>query len=403
MKNYLLIFLCIVFLTACASNSYKYQANILPKSLAKTGNTNISDVDVVLYFPRWSLDYEYTNRAGLKNYIGKYMQQAFLEVGNTFNASVDVVSNLNTDKKAGIFTTIQPYWRVADGNLILELHYRIYNKFYNLELSGFISHSEEHLHSFTETLYYNVAVRAAQKMFIDINTKLDLKADIYPTEIDISGIDATKVADLKNSVESLSGVVINANGYILGPDKSLQNCLILKGKAQEKTFTIKEVAKSKMLNLAAFKADTNNFENYAVFGDVANSELGDSLVAASYKYKDAEPALSLSFANLSANNGFKGSFKSHLISTAIQPSSPISGFYDKNGYLVGIYSHYLNYSWMVKRKFTDVNIYQMMEVEPVLKFLDREKINYSTGFNKHQQQKAVAQAKNNLVEVSCYQ
>lgn len=399
MKNYIAILITTFLLIGCASNSVKIKPNALPTNLSKQ-KIKRTDVEMAIYIPKWSLEYTYNNRQGIKTHFGKSMKQAFKDVGQVLMKNVEITDSTKSNA-AGLFSSMHSSWDAKDGKLSLTINYTVYDGDYDVVLEGSATHSQDHSYNYTDVLYYNIAVRTAQKVFVDINQSLKPTAAIYPSEKTMDAISPLKLVNLTSPYNQLSAIAINEQGFILTPNKNLDQCLILEGEIDKKKINIEYQAKSTLLNLALFKTP-KKLTYYATFADINNNSLGDPLVATSYRFKN-KASVVMSFANLSSNSGVMGSFNSHLVTSAVAPATSLAGFYNQKGYLVGLFSNYLNYKWMLKRETIDENTYQMMQVSPVLKFLDQNNVSYHEAFTDKSERKGLTEATNNLVQINCYQ
>lgn len=401
MKKHILLLIVSSLLFGCVSNTTKVKPHVIPTNLAKQGGLEKSYVDVVMYFSKSALESEITNRAQRVVLVGQAMKQAFNDVGQTFVNNLEIVDSAKSEA-AGLFGAMSRTWSSKDGLLTLTIDYSIFDGNYDLVLEGSVSHTEKHNYNFTEILYYNLSVRAAQKVFIDLNKQLKPTHDIYPSTNTINNISVRKLANLKKPYSQTSAIALSENGYILGVDSDLEKCLIIEGVQNKQKVEVSFIDKSQLLDVALLQSNTP-LQHYTAFGDIKNNQLGDALVSVSYNFKGATPAEVLSFSNLSSNTGVTGSLKSHFVSSAITPASSLAGFYDKNGYLVGFFNGSLNYPWLLKRESIQANTYQFMEASPLLKFLDKHDVKYTKKFKDNEKHTALEEAKNNLLYINCYQ
>jgi hypothetical protein len=392
----------ICLICACAANTLKVNPGQFPLKLVDSRTLKEkAPVDVGIYISKISLEGSYIPKGSkVRVNFGNSLGLAFSDVGSVLFKQAQVTSEKSATP-IGVALVVTPFWSVENTGVIrLKANYKLVSSDKVL-LESSITHDQPHGYIFTNELYYNTAVRAAQKVLLHVRKIVEANIGDYANTFALIELSDRMLVDLKNPSAKLTGMFINKRGDIITEYDVSKSCLILEAIVGDKKIALKPLSNSQVLDLSLWSSSTET-QSYIVLGDESSLKLGAPLVGVSHQFKDGEiTANTMSFANISSNQGIKGSYKSILMTTAVKPTSSLVGFYNDKGMVAAFYLGNLNYEWLEESKLIQPNTYQLLTVEPVKKFLNSGQIPF------HEKTKnnnvALEIANRNLIELDCYQ
>jgi S1-C subfamily serine protease len=230
-------------------------------------------------------------------------------------------------------------------------------------------------------------------------------AEQFPASSQLAALDSAALIDRSEPATTGTAFYINKQGQLMTAAHVLDDCLAIEARQDARTFPVKRVANSDLLDLAIVDTGVPT-EKALSLRKGQEVTLGESVTNVGYPLQgilSASP--NLTRGNVSARGGLKGSEGIFQFSAPIQPGSSGGPVVSDRGELLGVTVGTLNASVLIERGLLPQNVNFALDARYAAMFMRQANIEFNevelSGAG--DMQVANAAALGAVVQLSCYQ
>ncbi|MBT1445285.1 S1C family serine protease [Shewanella sp. JM162201] len=363
-------------LSGCANT--RLNANKLPKGVAVSKSITLPvDVAVAYYLPKHELDTRvYLDKWNLWVEPGAALGDGARDAFGAYFGNAKLLDRQSSEQY-GLLVDMDPEWEFISGKVTMTMKYKVFNGGDKPLREGSKSFSADIGYIGDNSGMYNAAMRATQLVIVDVLNSLKPSAATYPTTLAMKDANPLLLANLDKPVASGTGFYINQSGQLLTAAHVLNECLVTKVQAGDKSFNAKVDAKSTLLDLAVVSTESTS-ERFLPLRKGSEIFLGESVTNVGYPLQGLLAASpNLTRGNVSSLNALKGSVGQFQFSAPIQPGSSGGPVVSDGGELLGVTVATLNAAKLIESGALPQNVNFALDAKYVAKFLDANQIKYT--------------------------
>jgi serine protease Do len=364
-----------------------------------------NDAALAVYIPARHLELRfYSKIAGVWVEPGAALDKARSEIGQQLFTRVMPV-DFKTDDSYGLLLALSPKWSIDKGVLRLEMRYRVLDGGGKELLSGQEADSGGVNAANLAGAFHAVALKVTKLVFADVLRELQPSAQKFPASSQLAAIDSAALVDRSEPASTGTAFYINKQGQLLTAAHVLEECLVVEARQDARTFPVKRVASSNLLDLAIVESGLPT-DKVLALRKGQQLTLGESVTNVGYPLQgilSASP--NLTRGNVSAQGGLKGSEGIFQFSAPIQPGSSGGPVVSDNGELLGVTVGTLNASVLIERGLLPQNVNFALDARYAAMFMRQANIEFNEieASAPGDMQAANAAALGAVVQLSCYQ
>ncbi|HKS55154.1 MAG TPA: serine protease [Steroidobacteraceae bacterium] len=364
-----------------------------------------NDTAVAVYIPARYLDLRfYSKIAGVWVEPGAALNDARNEIGKQLFTHIMPV-DFKTDGQYSLLLALNPKWGIDKGVLRLEMRYRVFDGGGKELLSGQETDSGNVNAANLAGAFLAVASKVTKLVYADVLRELKPTAEKFPASSQLAALDSAALIDRSEPATTGTAFYINKQGQLMTAAHVLDDCLAIEARQDARTFPVKRVANSDLLDLAIVDSGAPT-EKALSLRKGQEVTLGESVTNVGYPLQgilSASP--NLTRGNVSARGGLKGSEGIFQFSAPIQPGSSGGPVVSDKGELLGVTVGTLNASVLIERGLLPQNVNFALDARYAAMFMRQANIEFNeiepTGSG--DMQTANAAALGAVVQLSCYQ
>jgi S1-C subfamily serine protease len=364
-----------------------------------------NDTALAVYIPARHLELRfYSKIAGVWVEPGAALNDARSELGKQLFTHV-VPVDFKTDDQYSLLLALNPKWSVDKGVLRLEMRYRVFDGSGKELLAGQEADSGNVNAANLAGAFLAVALKVTKLVYADVLRQLKPTAEKFPASSQLAALDSAALIDRTEPASTGTAFYINKQGQLMTAAHVLDDCLAIEGRQDARTFPVKRVANSDLLDLAIVESGLPT-EKALSLRKGQEVTLGESVTNVGYPLQgilSASP--NLTRGNVSARGGLKGSEGIFQFSAPIQPGSSGGPVVSDKGELLGVTVGTLNASVLIERGLLPQNVNFALDARYAAMFMRQANIEFNEiePSGPGDMQVANAAALGAVVQLSCYQ
>ncbi|MBM7071473.1 trypsin-like peptidase domain-containing protein [Shewanella sp. 202IG2-18] len=232
-------------------------------------------------------------------------------------------------------------------------------------------------HIGNDAAFYNVSLRAAQLVVVELINKFKPSAATYPAELAMSDVDVVKLANTEKPYSSGTGFYINESGQVLTAAHVLRKCLYTEVNKDGESHVAHTIADSTLLDLAVIEGKSK-VERFLPFRTKQEIFLGEQVTNVGFPLQGVlAQSPNLTRGNVSSRKGLKGDVANFQFSAPIQPGSSGGPVVSDGGELLGLAVSTLNYKTLVENGSLPQNVNFALDAQYIAKFLNKHEITFT--------------------------
>lgn len=313
--------------------------------------------------------------------------------------------DLKNSSDYGLFFDLQPSWDFEGGKIIAKMGYRILDgKSDTPLLTGEKKYSIAFDYA-AGASFYNAYMRATQLVLVEVLNKLQPNAEKFPAVSKTANINLSELADMEKPVSLGTGFYFNEQGQMLTANHVLEDCLVVRAKANGTDIEVKAGPKSALLDLAVLDTHLTT-KNFLPLRKDEKLILGEMVSSVGYPLQGLlSESANLTRGNVSSMAGMKGSQGQFQFSAPIQPGNSGGPIISDSGQLLGVTVSTLNSKLLIEKGILTQNVNFGLDAKYIAKFLHK----YNLAFKETSENSAHNIEASNIaalaatVRVACYQ
>jgi S1-C subfamily serine protease len=364
-----------------------------------------NDTALAVYIPARHLELRfYSKIAGVWVEPGAALNDARNEIGKQLFIHIMPV-DFKTDGQYSLLLALNPKWAIDKGVLRLEMRYRVFDGAGKELLSGQEVDSGNVNAANLAGAFLAVASKVTKLVYADVLRQLKPTAEQFPASSQLAALDSAALIDRSEPATTGTAFYINKQGQLMTAAHVLDDCLAIEARQDARTFRVKRVANSDLLDLSIVDSGVPT-EKALSLRKGQEVTLGESVTNVGYPLQgilSASP--NLTRGNVSARGGLKGSEGIFQFSAPIQPGSSGGPVVSDRGELLGVTVGTLNASVLIERGLLPQNVNFALDARYAAMFMRQANIEFNevelSGAG--DMQVANAAALGAVVQLSCYQ
>lgn len=364
-----------------------------------------NDAALAVYIPAHDLELRfYTKIAGVWVEPGAALDNARSELGKQlFTHAMPV--DFKTDDRYSLLLALNPKWSIDKGVLKLEMRYRVLDGGGKELLAGQEADSGNVNAANLAGAFHAVALKVTKLVYADVLRELKPSAEKFPASSQLAAIEPAALIDRSEPASSGTAFYINKQGQLLTAAHVLNDCLVIEARQDGRTFPVKRVVNSDLLDLAIVESGLPT-DKALPLRKGQQMTLGESVTNVGYPLQgilSASP--NLTRGNVSARGGLKGSEGIFQFSAPIQPGSSGGPVVSDRGELLGVTVGTLSPAALIERGLLPQNVNFALDARYAAMFMRISMIEFNEieSSAPHDMQVANAAALGAVVQLSCYQ